>query len=238
MHIGVNEMRSPLILAVDTDSIDIAKKWVDATSEFIGTYKVGLEFFLACGLDGVKQIAEHSQRDIFLDLKLHDIPNTVAGAVRSIRAIAPKFLTVHASGGAAMIAAAAAEADGIVITAVTVLTSLSQSDVKEIGFANPIESLAPSLAKLACDAGAGAIVCSPLEITALRQVIGPSPAIITPGVRLAPGGDDQKRTMTPRQALSSGANYLVIGRPITGAWKDGARAMTVAAEEIFLSLNS
>lgn len=238
MHTGANDMKSPLILAVDTDSIDVAKKWVDATSEFIGTYKVGLEFFLARGLDGVKEIAEHAQRDIFLDLKLHDIPNTVAGAVRSIRTIAPKFLTVHASGGRSMISAAAAEAGEIVITAVTVLTSLSQSDIEQIGFGDSIENVAPSLARLACDAGAGAIVCSPLEISALRSAIGPNPTIITPGVRLTPGGDDQMRTMTPRQALSCGADYLVIGRPITGAWKDGAYAMAVAAEEIFRSLDS
>ena len=229
---------SPLILAVDTDELDIALKWVDATAEFIGTYKLGLEFFLACGLDGVKAVQERAHRDIFLDLKLHDIPNTVAGAVRSIRELAPRFLTVHAAGGRAMVEAAVAEAGEIEITAVTMLTSLSQEDADAIGFSQSIELLVPDLARLACDAGAKAIVSSPMEISAIRAAIGSRAHIITPGVRLQAGGDDQKRVMSPRDAIEAGADFLVIGRPITQKWNEGARAMTAAAEEIALSLRS
>lgn len=229
---------SPLILAVDTDDLDVALKWVDATAEFIGTYKLGLEFFLACGLDGVKAVRERADRDIFLDLKLHDIPNTVAGAVRSVRNVAPRFLTVHASGGSAMIEAAVAQAERIEITAVTVLTSLSQEDARAIGFSQSIDMLAPHLARLACDAGAKAIVSSPMEISAIRAAIGSRAHIITPGVRLQAGGDDQKRVMSPRDAIEAGADFLVIGRPITSKWSEGARSMTYAAEEIALSLHS
>ena len=229
---------SPLILAVDTDQLDIALQWVDATSEFIGTYKLGLEFFLSCGLDGVKAVSERAGRDIFLDLKLHDIPNTVAGAVRSVRQVSPRFLTIHATGGAEMIRTAVAEAGEIEITAVTILTSLSQSDADAIGFSQSIQTLAPDLARLSCDAGARAIVCSPMEISAIRAAIGLRAHIITPGVRLQAGGDDQKRVMSPRHALAAGADFLVIGRPITSKWSEGAGAMTAAAEEIALSLHS
>jgi len=229
---------SPLILALDTDSLDVAGEWVMATSEFIGTYKIGLEFFLKFGTDGLLRIQEMSDREIFLDLKLHDIPNTVAGAVKSVAHVAPRFLTVHAAGGSEMIRRAVAEAGATEISAVTILTSLSQEDVSDIGFSGDIDVIASHLAHIASSAGARAIVCSPHEIASIREAVGPSIHIITPGVRLESHGDDQKRTMTPRAALDAGADFLVIGRPITGEWKNGRDAMRSAAEVIALSLNS
>ena len=231
-------MSSPVILAVDTRDFDTARSWIEATQEQIAVYKLGLEFFLTFGSSGVKDIQEISGSDIFLDLKLHDIPNTVASAASAISHLSPRFLTVHASGGGSMITAAAAAVPHINITAVTILTSLSEEDLFEIGFANPALESAVALANLAVRNGAKAIVSSPLEIEAIRSRIGDKALIITPGVRPAggAGGDDQVRTMTPEAAIAAGADYVVIGRPITGAWSQGAEAMRDAAARIADSL--
>jgi len=227
-------MSAPIILAVDTRDFDIANRWVEATRESVSLFKLGLEFFLTFGADGVKKIQESHEVEIFLDLKLHDIPNTVAMAASSISAINPRFLTVHASGGHAMVKAAVDAVPHIDITAVTILTSLSEEDLFEIGYANPALESAVALADLAVRAGAKAIVSSPLEISAIRNAVGIQPVIITPGVRPAgtAGSDDQVRTMTPRDAMTAGANFVVIGRPITGAWNEGATAMSDAAKAI------
>jgi len=227
-------MSSPIILALDTPDFDIAKRWIDATRDSVGVYKLGLQFFLSFGSEGVAQIQKEFGVDIFLDLKLHDIPNTVASAAKAISTLSPRFLTVHASGGTEMIKAAVQAVPHIDITAVTVLTSLSEEDLFSIGFANPALESAVALAQLSVRAGAKAIVSSPLEITAIRSVVGSEPLIITPGVRPAQGSmtDDQVRTMTPADAIAAGANYLVIGRPITGAWEKGGAAMSEAARII------
>ena len=227
-------MNAPIILAVDTQDIDTAQRWIDSTSDSVSVYKLGLEFFLTHGHAGYKAVTNNSDADIFLDLKLHDIPNTVAKAAAAIKDLAPRFLTVHASGGSSMIAAAVKEVPNIDITAVTILTSLSEDDLFDIGFANPALESAAALAKLAVHAGARAIVSSPLEISAIRNAVGDKTLIITPGVRPAnsSGGDDQVRTMTPRDAITAGADYVVIGRPITGAWSQGALAMRDAARTI------
>ena len=154
---------------------------------------------------------------IFLDLKLHDIPNTVANSVKSISQLKPKFLTVHASGGREMVSAAALADPSIAITAVTILTSLSDEELGELGFASNAEQSAVALAKIAVTAGARAIVCSPFEVGAIRSAVGDGVTLITPGVRpVGSAAGDQKRFMTPAQAIEAGANYLVIGRPITG----------------------
>jgi orotidine-5'-phosphate decarboxylase len=227
-------MKAPIILAVDTSDIEIALKWIDATKDSVSVYKLGLEFYLTHGFLGVEKIQKESGVEIFLDLKLHDIPNTVAGAARAISGLSPRFLTVHASGGRAMVKAAAEAVPHIDITAVTILTSLSEEDLFEIGFANNALESAVALAKMSIQAGAKAIVCSPLEIEAIRSAVGENIHIITPGVRPVgtSGGDDQARTMTPRNAIDSGASYVVIGRPISGAWKDGAQSMRDAARAI------
>jgi orotidine-5'-phosphate decarboxylase len=231
-------MTAPIILAVDTRDLDVAKRWVDATRESVAVYKLGLEFFLTFGSAGVSQIKDEFGVDIFLDLKLHDIPNTVASAAAAISHLNPRFLTVHASGGTAMVKAAVEAVPQIDITAVTVLTSLSEEDLFEIGYANHALESAVALADLSVRAGAKAIVSSPLEIAAIRSSVGPAPTIITPGVRPAgtAGSDDQVRTMTPANAIAAGASYVVIGRPITGAWSKGASAMSDAAKEIAASI--
>ena len=227
-------MKAPIVLAVDTPDLDIAKQWVASTQESVSVYKLGLEFFLSFGHDGVRAIQSETDADIFLDLKLHDIPHTVEGAARAIAALSPKYLTVHASGGRAMIKAAVDAVPGTDVTAVTILTSLSEEDLFEIGYANAALESAVALAKMSVTAGARAIVCSPLEITAIRSAVGPTPTIITPGVRplSEAGSDDQKRTMTPKDAISAGASLVVIGRPITKSWAQGAEAIKAKARAI------
>ena len=226
--------KAPIILAVDTPELETAISWVKATQESVSVYKLGLEFFLTFGSDGVKAIKDLTDSEIFLDLKLHDIPHTVSGAAKAVSHLAPRFLTVHASGGEAMIKAAVQASPGTHITGVTILTSLSEEDVTNIGFKHNALDSAVGLATIAVDAGAGAIVCSPLEIAAIRAAVGVSPIIITPGVRPADSasGDDQVRTMTPKAAITIGANYVVIGRPITQSWSQGSAAMRDRAAHI------
>ena len=231
-------MNSPMILALDTKDLETAKSWIEATNESIGIYKVGLEFYLKFGADGLRRLADAGDFKTFLDLKLHDIPNTVSAAVSSVVELAPKFLTIHASGGAAMIKAASDAAPNVSITAVTILTSLSDSDLVEIGYAKNTKSSAASLAKLASENGARSIVCSPFEASEIRAVVGEKLKIITPGVR--PTGaelGDQKRVMTPKEAVTAGANYLVIGRPITDRAKISLTSMKETAASILDSLN-
>jgi orotidine-5'-phosphate decarboxylase len=235
-------MKAPIILAVDTSDFETAISWIKATEESVSVYKLGLEFYLNFGAAGVSQVVKRTGAEIFLDLKLHDIPHTVAGAAAAISGLSPKFLTVHASGGRAMVTAAAKAVPNVAITAVTILTSLSESDLFEIGYSNPALESAVALAKMAVESGAKAIVCSPLETAAIRSAIGSEPIIITPGVRplAEQGGDDQMRTMTPGDAIAAGANFVVIGRPITNSWRDGAQAMRdkarLIADEILSAL--
>lgn len=214
-------------MAVDTSDFDTALAWIENTKESVSVYKLGLEFYLNFGSAGVSKIIAETGAEIFLDLKLHDIPHTVAGAAKAISHLSPKFLTVHASGGRAMVNAAANAVPNVAVTAVTILTSLSEEDLFEIGYASPALESAVALAKMAVAAGAKALVCSPLETSAIRSAVGPDPIIITPGVRPLSevGSDDQKRTMTPSDAIAQGANYVVIGRPITSAWADGPQAL-------------
>jgi orotidine-5'-phosphate decarboxylase len=225
--------KSPLILAVDTDDLDVAKRWVSTTSEYIGVYKLGLEFFVKFGIPGVQSIQAETDKDIFLDLKLHDIPNTVAKSAAQLRNINPLFLTVHASGGREMINAASRSLPNSKITAVTILTSLDSADLAEIGYLGTSQERAAQMANFSVTAGAKAIVCSPQEIAAVREVVSADIQIITPGVRplSSKGGDDQKRTMDPKSAIAAGANYLVIGRPITQA-EDMPRAAQEILDEV------
>ena len=230
-------IKAPIILAVDTSDLDLAKSWIAHTSEHVSVFKLGLEFFLNFGQDGIRAVTENSDAKIFLDLKLHDIPNTVAHAAESVASLNPLFLTVHASGGSQMINAAVQAAPRIHITAVTVLTSMSESDVKSVGFKDDALATATQMAQLALNSGARAIVCSPLETAMIRKSVGTEAIIITPGVRpvFMAGKDDQTRTMTPSAAISAGADYVVIGRPITSAWEPtgveiGKRAREISTE--------
>ena len=228
-------MRSPIILALDADEISKAADWINATKDSIDIYKVGLEFFLKFGASGIAELRKNGDFEIFLDLKLHDIPNTVANSIKSISQLKPKFLTVHASGGREMVSAAALADPSIAITAVTILTSLSDEELGELGFASNAEQSAVALAKIAVTAGARAIVCSPFEAGAIRSAVGDGVTLITPGVRpVGSAAGDQKRFMTPAQAIEAGANYLVIGRPITG--QPSLDAMADAAAAILKSI--
>lgn len=221
-----------LIVALDTADMTQAAGWAEAVAPHCGLFKLGLEFFLANGAAGVRAIAG---RPIFLDLKLHDIPNTVAGAVRAVLPLAPRMLTVHAAGGPAMVAAArqAAEAAGAarpMILAVTVLTSLSAADLTATGVADPPMLQVRRLARLAVDAGADGLVCSPLEVAMLREALGAGPALVVPGIRPAgSAAGDQARTMTPEAAVAAGADWIVVGRPITAAPDAGQAAAAIAA---------
>jgi len=223
---------SQVILALDFSDMASTVEMINLTKEHIGIYKLGLEFYLAHGKSGVKEIrSRFTDIEIFLDLKLHDIPNTVAGACRSVADMNPKFLTVHASGGSKMISAASSTLPKVEITAVTILTSLDQEQMIAMGLSENIESLTLSLAKNAVNSGARAIVSSPQEVSLLRKHLGEKVTLITPGVR--PSGaerDDQERIMTPRQAIEAGADFVVIGRPITKASdpKQAADAITAS----------
>jgi len=231
--------KAPIVLAVDTPELPTAIEWVKATQDYVSVFKLGLEFFLTFGSEGVKAIKNVTDSDIFLDLKFHDIPHTVSGAAKAVSHLQPRFLTVHASGGAAMIKAAVDALPTTHVTGVTILTSLSEADVKNIGFRDNALGSAVGLSKIAIGAGAGAIVCSPLEIAAIRAAVGDGPIIITPGVRPADSAvtDDQVRTMTPKAAITTGANFVVIGRPITQSWNLGAEAMRDRATQIASELN-
>ena len=223
---------SKVILALDFSDMASTVEMINLTKEHIGIYKLGLEFYLAHGKRGVNEIqSRFTDIEVFLDLKLHDISNTVAGACRSVADINPKFLTVHASGGSKMISAASSALPKVEITAVTILTSLDQEQMLAMGLSENIENLTLSLAKNAVNSGARAIVSSPQEVSLLRKHLGEKVTLITPGVR--PSGaerDDQERIMTPRQAIDAGADFVVIGRPITKASdpKQAAEAITAS----------
>jgi orotidine-5'-phosphate decarboxylase len=214
----------PIFVAIDTPDVDRAVELAMAVREDAGGVKLGLEFFSAHGPAGIERIASFGL-PVFLDLKLHDIPNTVGKAVAALAPLKPAVLTVHAAGGRLMLAAAraAAPADTKVV-AVTVLTSLDQSDLTQAGVSGTPEDQVQRLAKLAQDAGADGIVCSGVEVASAREA-WPSGFFVVPGVRPV-GTDvaDQKRVVTPARALDDGASILVIGRPITGA-PDPAQAI-------------
>lgn len=225
--------RAPIAVALDGPDRATILGWAAATAPHVSVMKVGLETYLRDGASIVGRVRDASPGcGLFLDLKLHDIPNTVAGAARSIAALAPEYLTVHASGGPAMVAAAVEALPGTRITAVTVLTSLSEADLAAVGLHGPASDAAVRLASMAVSAGARAIVCSPQEVAAIRAAVGPGITLITPGVRPSTGQGsavgDQSRVATPAAALAAGSDLLVIGRPITAAADPGAAARSLA----------
>jgi orotidine-5'-phosphate decarboxylase len=221
-----------LIVALDTPDLSEAARWAGAVAGHAGALKLGLEFFLAHGRTGYEAI---KGTPIFLDLKLHDIPNTVAGAVRAVLDLQPKMLTIHASGGPAMIEAAKAAASSTpnppLILAVTVLTSLDAASVKAIGVDRSPADQVRLLAAMAVQAGADGLVCSPHEVASLREMLGPSVKLVVPGIRPSgsPAGD-QARVMTPGDAVAAGADWIVVGRPITASKDPAASAARIAAE--------
>jgi orotidine-5'-phosphate decarboxylase len=225
-------MKNRIIVALDTDSPEAALAAVSVLSGEVGLFKVGMELFPRGGPGLIDRIRAKGA-EVFLDLKFHDIPNTVAGAVKSAVALGVKFATVHASGGRAMLAAAAeaAAGSGTTILAVTVLTSLDDADLASVGFALPAAEAVDRLAGLAVAAGIGGIVCSAREAAAVRSRVGKGVVLVTPGVRLPEdSAGDQKRVVTPFEAVRAGANYIVVGRPITKAADPVAAARKFAAE--------
>ncbi len=224
-------MKERIIVALDTDSPEAAMAAVGTLSGEVGMFKVGMELFPRGGPELVRRIRE-AGFEVFLDLKFHDIPNTVAGAVRSAAALGVKFATVHASGGKAMLSAAAdaARGTGTTILAVTVLTSLDDADLSDLGFSVGAAEAVVRLAGLAVSSGVGGIVCSAKEVAAVRSRVGKGVVLVTPGVRM-PGdaAGDQKRVVTPAEAIRRGADYLVVGRPITKAGDPAAAARAIAA---------
>lgn len=227
---------APIAVALDAPDAATMMGWAQAVGPVVSTVKIGLETYLRDGAPAVAAAREAAGSDtgIFLDLKLHDIPATVAGASRSIAGLHPDFLTVHASGGPAMIEAAAMTLPETRITAVTVLTSLGESDLRALGLLSGTEDVVDVVrrwAVQAVEAGARAIVCSPREVAAVRDVVDDDITLITPGVRPT-GSDagDQQRIATPRQAIEAGADLLVIGRPITAAGDPRAAAERIARE--------
>lgn len=211
---------NPVFCAVDRPDLEGAVAMANELKDTVGGIKLGLEFFTACGPAGVEAVAAIGV-PIFLDLKLHDIPNTVAGAVRSLSRLPLAMLTIHCSGGSAMMQAAVEAAEAAasppMLLGVTVLTSLDDDDLAAQGITGGTGDQALRLAGLAQNAGCRAVVCSPQEIAAMRRNFGDTLKLVVPGIRPFASSDDQKRTTDPAAALRAGADYLVIGRPITAA---------------------
>jgi orotidine-5'-phosphate decarboxylase len=223
---------APIAVALDAPDLPTMQSWALACASFVQCAKVGLEVFCRDGKTAVSAVREVApDLDIFLDLKLHDIPATVRGACTAVADLRPSYLTVHASGGPEMIAMAVEALPDTRITAVTVLTSLDDAIVGDMGWQGGVRQIAVRLAEQSVAAGARAIVCSPQEVAAIRAVVPADITLITPGVRpvdSAPG--DQRRFATPEQALADGADLLVIGRPITGQPDVGAAARAIAEQ--------
>jgi orotidine-5'-phosphate decarboxylase len=221
---------APIAVALDAPDLETAARWAGLVTPHVSTLKIGLELYLRYGPEVVASVRGASGVQIFLDLKLHDIPATVAAAARAVARLRPALLTVHAAAGPAAIRAAAEASPGTRVVAVTVLTSLGEADLRRIGLAGPASDAVRRLAALAVESGASGLVCSPQEVAAVRAEVGDDILLITPGVRPA-GADthDQARVATPEEALRAGADLLVIGRPITGAADPGAAAGAIAA---------
>ena len=227
--------RNPILAAIDQPDLAAARRLAASLAGAVGGIKLGLEFFAANGPDAARETAFGA--NLFLDLKLHDIPNTVAGAVRAVAPLAPLLLTIHAAGGPAMMRAAAdaasAAASGrrrMKLVGVTVLTSLDEDDIAKVGQRGPVADQVKRLALLARDSGLDGVVCSPHEVAMLRAACGKDFILVVPGIRPAGAATgDQKRVMTPHDAIVAGADYLVIGRPITAAPDPAEAARAIMA---------
>jgi orotidine-5'-phosphate decarboxylase len=222
-----------ILVALDSDVEAQARRWVERLAGLVGAFKIGKEFFTRFGPEGTARVLQG--QPFFLDLKFHDIPNTVAGALRAALPMKPFMMNVHASGGPAMLKAAAAAVATAeprpLLIGVTVLTSLDDADLAAVGQQGPAEAQVLRLATLAERCGLDGVVCGPREIAALRRALPAGFKLVVPGVRPAwAAAGDQKRTMTPAEALSAGADYLVVGRPITGDGDPAAAARRIVEE--------
>ncbi|MFO8072116.1 MAG: orotidine-5'-phosphate decarboxylase [Polyangia bacterium] len=232
-----DEAVSRLILALDVPDLGAAQSLLERLRGGIGLVKIGLELYTAAGPAAV-ELARDLGCEVFLDLKLHDIPNTVAGAVRSARELGVSMLTVHAAGGGEMLRRAReAAGDELQLLAVTLLTSLDEADLASAALLGPPRETVRRRAELAASSGCGGVVCSPREVRLVRSAVGAGTAIVTPGIR--PSGSaagDQKRAATPRSAISDGADFLVVGRPIREA-PDPLAAAEAVRDEIAAALD-
>lgn len=231
---GGGSAATDLILALDVPDADSTWAMLDQVGDSLRWVKVGLQLFLRYGPSFVDQVAARGYR-VFLDLKLHDIPNTVSSAIGSLEGRPVDMLTIHAVGGAEM-AAAAAQAAGkalpqATVLAVTVLTSMDEAGLNACGINGAVEDQVLRLGRLVLDNGVGGLVCSPQELALLRRELGQAPVLVTPGVRPADAeAGDQKRIMTPAQARAGGSSYIVVGRPILKAADPAAAARAILAE--------
>ncbi|MCI0347428.1 MAG: orotidine-5'-phosphate decarboxylase [Chloroflexi bacterium] len=218
---------NPLIIALDVPTLEEACALADAVGDAAGGVKVGLELFASEGPLAVTAF----DAPVFLDIKLHDIPTTVARALRALDPVAPWMVNVHALGGRAMLRAAVeAKPSSTKLLAVTILTSLSDDDLRELGLP-PASEAVPALAKLAAESGCDGVVCAPFDVERVRAVVPPEFLIVTPGVRTADAaGDEHARITTPAEAIAAGATHLVVGRPVTRAADPRAAARRILAE--------
>lgn len=228
------ELRERLIVALDVSTAAAARKIVAAVGDSASTYKVGMQLYTAEGPPIVRELVASGRR-VFLDLKYHDIPNTVAGAVREAAQLGVKMLTVHASGGGKMLRAAVeaarAASPDLLVLGVTVLTSLDDSDLATLGLRGGVQEQVLRLGALALSNGCGGLVSSAQECGALRQEFGNDFTIVTPGVRPAGSGhDDQARVVTPAEAIAAGATHIVVGRPITDATDPATEARAILGQ--------
>ncbi len=223
-------MHNPIIVALDVESAAAARAMVARIGPRVSFYKVGLELYTAAGLEIVRQLIGEGKQ-VFLDLKLYDIPETVSRAVSVVAQTGVTFLTVHAVASVMRAAVAARAGSALRILGVTVLTSFGPEDLDDLDYSGTITSLVERRARKAVELGVDGIVASPLEAAAVRRIVGPQTVIVTPGVRSAGvGSGDQKRVATPAQAIHDGANYLVIGRQITRAADPAAEVDRVLME--------
>jgi orotidine-5'-phosphate decarboxylase len=233
-------LKNPLIIALDVSTLEEAEILADRLSPYAGGFKVGMQLYNSVGPEAIRRLRQKSV-PVFVDLKLHDIPNTVAGAISVLTRHGAAILNVHAAGGVAMMQAAVkaaheeaarAAAQPPLVVAVTILTSISQDAFnQEMGFTGSIRDLVVKWAVLAKEAGLDGVVASPLEIALIRKACGEDFVIITPGIRPAgAAADDQRRTMTPGEAVRQGATYLVVGRPVTAAPDPVSAAMFILEE--------
>ena len=227
--------RTPIVVAVDRPDVGSALELAAMLDPALCRLKVGMELFTAAGPEAVEALQARGF-EVFLDLKFHDIPNTVAAACRSAAALGVWMINVHASGGPRMLAAAAEAVAGVarrpLLTGVTVLTSLDAAELAAVDMPGAAAARVELLARRCAEAGLDGVVCSPLEIAPLRAALGAQFVLVTPGIRSAQDArDDQRRTLAPAAALAAGASYLVIGRPITAS-ADPARALEAIAASV------
>ena len=241
----MNSAKQRLIFALDVDNLEDARNWVAKLQGQVGVFKIGKQLFTRCGPEVVR-LVQDGGCDVFLDLKYHDIPNTVAMAGLEAQRLGVRMFNVHALGGFEMMAKLVAEIDRVcprgnpdrpILLAVTILTSSTEETLRRVGIDRPIQVMVAKLARLAKDAGMDGVVASPKEVGLIRDACGDGFLIVTPGVRPAfASQDDQKRVTTPGAALRSGADYLVIGRPISAA-ADPALAADMILQEMQQALN-